>query len=117
MKHQSVASFRRCPYRKSNKLIPEDWQEEIRIEEERRLKQKPKYLSSREFFLIQKEIEYEEFLEENPHICKHKEKFWYHDTHPQLLCKECHVILEERKILLNDVGYGFRNHIKSGRKG
>ena len=110
--------MRRSPYIKSNKLIPEDWHEEIRIEKERRLNE-PKYLSSREFFLIRRElerIEYEEFLEKNPHICKHKKTFWFHVTHPQLLCKNCFVILDERKILWNDPGYRFRNHSKNRRK-
>ena len=110
--------MRRSPYRKTNKLIPEDWHEEIRIEEERRLN-KPKYPTPVEFFLIRREverIEYEEFLEKNPHICKHKKTLWFHDTHPQLPCKECFVILNEKKILWNDPGYRLRNHSKNGRK-
>ena len=106
----------RSPYRKSDKLIPEDWDEEIRTEEERKLKRKNGATKRGLWILLMDEIKRQE---EEKSGCKHKEKFWFQEhfhSCPQLLCRECFEILEERKILRNDVGYGFRNHIKNRRK-
>ena len=88
----------------------EDWDEQIRKERERA----EKGPSRKEWILIMEEIEKQR--EPVPNACRHRKKFWFYETHPQLLCKECFVVLEEKKIMKNDVGYGFRNHIKNGRK-
>ena len=69
-------------------------------------------MSSRQFEIMEEEIK----RRQDPESCKHKETFWWHEPYPMLLCKECYVILEEKKIRWNDVGYGFKNHMKNGRK-
>ena len=117
----SEFSRTRSPYRKTNKLIPEDWDKELlegRKKKELEAKKKknerpPGRITLEAFRLMLEEIRW---WEENPNACRHQKTFWYHDPHPQLLCSNCYMILEERKILMNDVGYGFKNHIKNGRK-
>ena len=87
------------------KAIEEDWDKEI--EEEKKKKEKKPL----EFRLLIDEIK----RREEPG-CKHYKTFWWYEPYTMLLCKECYVIIEERKIKRNDVGYGFRNHTKNGRK-
>ena len=94
---------RRTLYRKSNKFQKEDWEPEIKEEEEQRKKSKD--LTRGQWILMMREIQRREATKEPG--CEHREKIWFHDTHPQLLCKNCFVVLKERKINWNDVGYGF----------
>ena len=82
--------------------------------EKKKIEEKNKGLSVGQWKILMQEIR--KRVREKEPGCKHKRTFWYYEPYPMLLCKKCYVILKERKIKWNDVGYGFRNRTKNGRK-
>ena len=92
-------------YRKSNKLYPENWHDEIeRFEKEIN---DPSYHFKRQMRILKKQEEDEEaLLDANGNYCGHKDKGWFGH---QFVCGDWGLIFDKGSY--GSVGYFFKNHV------